>query len=491
MTSKIKATLFQKKIHRAYHSIDDEVEDVLFPQYKGLSFIQFWNKLNEELEIEMQFFDYEVQIEKALEDGKYIWIKKSTGLGITEFMIRWIAWNCLKDDVWKDEQIDVNVVMVTGPRIDLSITIMNRLKNLFVNHEFRSKETVCKLNGNRIEAFPSHHLSSARGLNPRIVFLDESDFFPKGQQQEARDVSERYIAKTDPWIVMVSTPNLPGGLMEEMENEKDCMYNRMILLYERGENKIYTAKGIATANLSPSFEREYNGKYGYGSGDIFIEFEEIIEKYEVNYQGGRSGTYADPAFGFSKFGLVSGEVRSGIIYITEAEEYKRESPSSMLDVMEDSYNRHKQNCKVDAAHPGFIKDLNERGVPALAVAFGTLVPESEGLTQSKESDYKTETMITLKKKMPIAASMMVKRKQVRIHPKFTALLSQMRAVKFDKKGGIDKEEVSFDLIDALDMCLWDLKEFDYSSIGLTHDGKIIVEKRKKRGSVTMTTRIVE
>jgi hypothetical protein len=39
------------------------------------------------------------------------------------------------------------------------------------------------------------------------------DFFPPGQQQDARDVSERYIAKSDPWIVMVSTPNAP-----EVEN---------------------------------------------------------------------------------------------------------------------------------------------------------------------------------------------------------------------------------------------------------------------------------
>ncbi|HEU4444669.1 MAG TPA: hypothetical protein VFR94_08345 [Nitrososphaeraceae archaeon] len=35
------------------------------------------------------------------------------------------------------------------------------------------------------------------------------------QQQEVRHVSERYIAKSDPFIVMVSTPNRPGGLLEE------------------------------------------------------------------------------------------------------------------------------------------------------------------------------------------------------------------------------------------------------------------------------------
>ena len=29
--------------------------------------------------------------------GKHLWIKKATGLGITEFMLRYMAWLCLKD----------------------------------------------------------------------------------------------------------------------------------------------------------------------------------------------------------------------------------------------------------------------------------------------------------------------------------------------------------------------------------------------------------
>ena len=31
--------------------------------------------------------------------------------------------------------------------------------------------------------------------SPKFILLDEADFFPPGQQQDARDVSERYIAK--------------------------------------------------------------------------------------------------------------------------------------------------------------------------------------------------------------------------------------------------------------------------------------------------------
>ena len=76
---------------------------------------------------------------------------------------------------------------------------------------FINKETVIALNGVKVEAFPSHHLDAMRGL-PNI--LDKADIFPSGKQQDARDVSEMYIAKSNPYIVMVSTPNAPEGLFE-------------------------------------------------------------------------------------------------------------------------------------------------------------------------------------------------------------------------------------------------------------------------------------
>ena len=56
--------------------------------------------------------------------------------------------------------------IVTGPRIDLAITLIERLKKLFADKgpvsTFANKETVVELNGVRIEAFPSHHLDSER-----------------------------------------------------------------------------------------------------------------------------------------------------------------------------------------------------------------------------------------------------------------------------------------------------------------------------------------
>jgi hypothetical protein len=36
--------------------------------------------------------------------------------------------------------------------------------------------------------------------NVSFILLDEADSFPPGQQQDARDISERYIAKSNPYI---------------------------------------------------------------------------------------------------------------------------------------------------------------------------------------------------------------------------------------------------------------------------------------------------
>jgi len=182
-------------------------------------------------------------------------------------MLRFMAWLCLKDNTLSGSQMCV----VTGPRIDLAIALIDRMKKLFaagsssstnkVLVTFDSKETVVDLNNVKIEAFPSHHLDAMRGLpNVSFILLDEADFFPPGQQQDARDVSERYIAKSNPYIVMVSTPNAPDGLFERIEKEAEdtCLYKRIFLDYTYGVGKIYTAEEIEKAKQSPSFEREYN-----------------------------------------------------------------------------------------------------------------------------------------------------------------------------------------------------------------------------------------
>ena len=87
-------------------------------------------------------FDYEKLVFDTLQNRKHVWIKKATGLGITEFVLRYMAWLCLKDDSLRTSQMCI----VTGPRLELAITLINRMKQLFTERDlirqFDTKETV-------------------------------------------------------------------------------------------------------------------------------------------------------------------------------------------------------------------------------------------------------------------------------------------------------------------------------------------------------------
>jgi hypothetical protein len=127
--------------------------------------------LQQKNSVDKPLYDYEKTIFDSLviqngsfnsSNNKHIWIKKATGLGISEFMLRFMAWLCLKDNVLSGSQMCI----VTGPRIDLAIALIDRMKKLFASSKgiaataFNTKETVIELNGVKIEAFPSHHLDT-------------------------------------------------------------------------------------------------------------------------------------------------------------------------------------------------------------------------------------------------------------------------------------------------------------------------------------------
>jgi hypothetical protein len=151
--------------------------------------------------VDKPFYDYQRIIFDSLVTqvgntsySKHLWVKKATGLGISEFMLRFMAWLCLRDNTLSGSQMCI----VTGPRIDLAIALIDRMKKLFASSKgiaasFDTKETVIELNGVKIEAFPSHHLDAMRGLpNVSFILLHEADFFPPGQQQ----MLEMYLRDT-------------------------------------------------------------------------------------------------------------------------------------------------------------------------------------------------------------------------------------------------------------------------------------------------------
>jgi hypothetical protein len=289
---------------------------------------------------------------------KHLWIKKATGLGVTEFFLRLMAWLSLKDDIYRNSQMCI----VTGPNQDIAIKLIKRMKGLFEPHNinFANKETALELNGCTIEAFPSNHLDAYRALdNPKFILLDEADYFRKSEQEDVRHVSERYIAKSDPYIVMVSTPNSPDGLFENIEEpEETCIYKRLLLDYTYGLDRIYTREEIEKAKQSPSFEREYNLKYLGRIGNVFHTTDidtgvdkgkkydpEIVNQYALKSMG------IDPAWGSSAFGIVVTQwVDEHIQWLIERAKKMRRGLWEYMDVIPVHFStEHKDmlsHCKI-------------------------------------------------------------------------------------------------------------------------------------------------
>jgi hypothetical protein len=93
---------------------------------------------------------------------KHLWLKKATGLGVTEFFLRLMAWLCLRNDDYRNSQMCI----IGRPNQDIAIKLIKRMKGLFESKSgittFDTKETVLELNRCSIEAYPSNHKTRIR-----------------------------------------------------------------------------------------------------------------------------------------------------------------------------------------------------------------------------------------------------------------------------------------------------------------------------------------
>jgi hypothetical protein len=400
---------------------------------------------------------------------KHLWVKKATGLGITEFFLRLMVWLCLHNNDFQNSQMCI----VTGPNQDIAIKLIKRMKGLFepkLGLTFANKETVLELNGCTIEAYPSNHLDAYRALdNPKFILLDEADFFRKNEQHDVRHVSERYIGKSDPYIVMVSTPNAPDGLFQKIEQEPEetCIYKRIFLDYTCGLDKIYSREEIAKAKSSPSFEREYNLKYLGLIGNVFST-ESINNAIRLGEQYDPSNIDPlfkksigiDPGFGPSKFAVVITQFQNNVIQIIYAEEFERPD----FRVMVDKILQLKESCGyvgniyVDAANPEIWGTLKRE--------FGERYDKQyikEQIAYCKKFGlYIEDHMFIVPVPFAIEGAQMLQHCKlllenenniVAINPKFGKLITSLRTAVANEYD-LDKEATSFnDLMDAFRLAM--------------------------------------
>lgn len=412
-------------------------------------------------------FDYEREVFEDLKFYRRIWIKKATGLGITELMLRIMAWLALTKQESRRYN-NANFTIVTGPRIELAIDLITRFKLLFQESGviFDDKNTVANIGKIKIEAFPSHHLDAMRGLpNVKFILLDEADFFPPGEQQDARDVSERYIGKSDPFLVMVSTPNLPGGLFQRIESEpaKQSIYHKIVLGYQVGLTKIYTPQDIDRARKSPSFEREYNLKYLGSIGNVFGTDDidaAIKEPYPIiEYLNDFSNppmlqavAGIDPGWGVSAFGIVVTHFIDGKVRVAYADQFVRSGHDEMVQVVWDLIQKYNiTKVLVDASAPSFIRALKLQWSER---------PDYENVDKDMREYMRVEPVAFGVEHKPLLyhVKFMLENHYLQVHPTMDKLITALRSA-YAREGTLDKELTAFhDILDALRLALRPYKE---------------------------------
>jgi hypothetical protein len=263
-----------------------------------------------------------------------------------------------------------------GPSINSAEDLIARFKALFGNQKDRTQSTVAIVNGVKVEAFPSHHVDTMRGLtNVKFILSDETDFYPPFQQKEVRAVMEGYIGKpnSDPHIVLVSTPKAPGGLMQqiELEPEDTCLYYRIFFDYHyglEGPYPIYSQEQIDGAKRSPEFGREFELQYLGLVGNVFSQLSiDNATKIEYNPDSinpnAKKSIGIDPGFGSGNFAVVATQLVGGKIQVISAEEYDRDD-AGFSDMIHEVWKLkqkcdHVTNIYVDAANPEIWQALKK------------------------------------------------------------------------------------------------------------------------------------
>jgi len=386
---------------------------------------------------------------------KHLWVKKATGLGVIEFMLRLMAWLCTRDETFDGSQMCI----VTGPNIEMATKLIKRAKGIFepkLGLTFSNKETVLELNGCTIEAYPSNHIDSYRALdNPKFILLDESDFFRKGEQEDVRHVSERYIGKSDPYIVMVSTPNAPGGLFYNIEKEPEdtCLYKRLKMDYHYGLGKIYTNEEIEKAKQSPGFDREYGLQYLGKIGNIFnpSQIDKTIQLGEL-YKGIQVNDYTlhsvgvDVGFGSSRTAVVLTEFlkEEHKIRILHSQEWEHANPQDIVDFCFNLYRKHWNTWFwVDGANRAFINLMKVAFNEPLSWETSKQGPNPE-VMKVLPVNFATEH-----KNMLAHLHMLINKEYLAIPEQFDKLIISLRTA-WAKEYSLDKEQSSYsDSIDAL------------------------------------------
>jgi hypothetical protein len=448
----------QDKNQQQSQSLQSNEEQRLIQDCRGKTFLQFNEVIGLPRKNDKEFpiFDYELEVLRAFRNNQHIWIKKARGLGITELVLRYLAWECLSTNRLQNKSIFI----VSGTREDFANQLKERLGKLFQRNypdlQLESKYTELTLNKTWIKVFPTQQVKDLRGhVDVAYIFIDEADFFERIEQTELEAVITAYEEKSKAKIIMVSTPWLPDGLFQKIETDQifKNTFHKIFLDYTKGLDRIYDNDFIIRKMNEPFFAAEYNLQYAGRIGNIFSQsaINRCIEPLNQLRPMTEKYMAADIGYSSSKFAIVIAErePKLGKVRILLAEEIADAQEPEMIERLI-QYYKHDERFKnirgiaVDATNKSqFAMQLRER--------VGDSYLEWKKILD-KLAEYKRKGWTINWKVLPVifnteSKSMMtghVRRwienpdQILSIDPKFKELIIAIRAAQFDDKGQLDK-----------------------------------------------------
>src|SRR5437867_8642591 len=134
---------------------------------------------------EYPIFDYQKLINDAVENYQDIWILKARGIGLTTFLIRYLAWKILSSS----ELDNKSIFIISGTREEHANYIKEKLQELFDKKfpllKLESKYTELWLKNTWIKVFHTKNVKDIRGyFEASYIWVDESDYLEESIQDE-------------------------------------------------------------------------------------------------------------------------------------------------------------------------------------------------------------------------------------------------------------------------------------------------------------------
>jgi hypothetical protein len=416
-------------------------------------------------EVVHPLYDYELEFKDVIESNQHVWCKKARGIGATTFLTRYFGWLAVSSNRLNGKAMFI----IAGTREEFANVIKRKIEKLFdiqYKHLIRdSKYTECYINDVWFKVFPTKNLDDVRGYTDvAYLFIDEGDSFKPLERDQLMYVIKAYEEKSGGKIILVGTAGPSGGLFETIENDPKSVFYKHFMLVNKGRGKIFNDKFLdeQKENDPAFYAREYEGKYGYGLGNVFLyeEIEQCLTDEVAKPNDSCSVSLGvDPGFGSSKFAISVLQLEDNVLKVMYAKQFEKASYEKMIELVTQLRYKYKpQKVYVDKANPEFIKSLKTQ--------FNETQNYESIIEQANRDKINYEHRMFV---CPVSFNEkgsellnrfrhVVSKGWILIHKtEHTALLTDMRQARFKDNGNLDKTETTtsstFDLLDSTRLAL--------------------------------------